>query len=156
MKARQRARGFTLMEILVAIAIIGILAAIAIPAYTAYIQRANRSDARTQLLEAAAFLQRGFSQNNVYPAALPLPYTVSPAGGTAKYNIGVLRTDTTFTIAAVPVGTMAGDDCATLIINQSGARGRATGATITPGTGVATAITAPDFTAAVPEFCWRR
>jgi type IV pilus assembly protein PilE len=156
MKAKQDARGFTLIEVMVAIAIIGILAAISIPAYTSYIQRANRSDARAQLLEAAAFLQRGFSQNNVYPPALPLPYAVSPASGAAKYNIGVLRTDTTFTIAAFPIGTMASDDCATLIIDQSGARGRATSAAIVPGSGVATAINAPDFSAAVPEFCWRR
>jgi type IV pilus assembly protein PilE len=147
-------RGFTLIELMVTIAIIGILAAIAIPAYSAYIQRANRSDARTLILEAAAFLQRGFSQNNVYPPDLPLPYRVSPANGAAKYNIGVLRTDTTYTIAAVPVGTMAGDECGTLVVNQAGLRGRAAGATI--ANGVASAITSPDFTAAVPSHCWGR
>jgi type IV pilus assembly protein PilE len=147
-------RGFTLIELMVTIAIIGILAAIAIPAYSAYIQRANRSDARTLLLEAAAFLQRGFSQNNIYPTELPLPYRVSPTNGATKYNIGVLRTDTTYTIAAVPVGTMAGDECGTLVVNQAGLRGRATGATI--ANGVASAITGPDFTNAVPVQCWGR
>jgi len=156
MNALQSERGFTLIELLVAIAIIGILAAIAIPAYTSYIQRANRSDARGQILEAAAFLQRGFSQNNAYPAALPAPYQASPASGATKYNIGVLRTDTTFTIAAVPVGSMAGDDCLTLIVDQTGAKGRANGATIAAGSGIATAIDTPVYNATVPEFCWGR
>lgn len=154
MKLLRHGRGFTLIEIMVTIAIIGILASIAIPAYTAYIQRANRSDARTLLLEAAAFLQRGFSQNNAYPASLPANYRASPTSGTAKYNLGVERTDTTFTIAAVPTGTMTGDECRTLIIDHRGSRGRADSATITNG--VASAITNPDFTATVPATCWGR
>ena len=69
---------------------------------SAYLQADIRKPA--QILEAAAFMQRGFSQNNAYPAALPATFQASPASGSAKYNIGVLRSDTTFTIAARLVG----------------------------------------------------
>ena len=56
-------RGFTLMELIITMCIIGILTAIAIPNYTAYIQRSNRSEARSALLEAAAWMERWRTQN---------------------------------------------------------------------------------------------
>jgi type IV pilus assembly protein PilE len=120
---RQAARGFTLMEVLVTVAIVGILAAIAIPAYTSYIQRANRTDARAQLLEAATFLQRSFSQNNLYPATLPSTYAQSPPSGTPKYTIGVSATASTFTLTATRTGTMVNDECGDFTLNNAGVRG---------------------------------
>lgn len=124
-KAARSVRGFTLMEILVTVAIIGILAAIAIPAYSAYVQRANRSDARAQLVEAAAFLQRAFSQNNVYPNALPAPYLQAPATGTAKYTLAVANPGgaATYTLTATRVGSMVNDECGDFTLRQDGVRG---------------------------------
>jgi type IV pilus assembly protein PilE len=124
MNAVQSERGFTLLELLVAIAIIGILAAIAIPAYTSYIQRASRSDAKTQLLEAAAFLQRSFSQNNQYPNALPGGFLQSPASGTAKYTIAIANPGgaATYTLTATRAGTMTGDECGDLTLRHDGVR----------------------------------
>jgi type IV pilus assembly protein PilE len=126
MNLQNRMRGFTLIELLVTITIIGILAAIAIPSYTAYINRANRSDARGQLLEAAAFMQRAYSQNNAYPNALPSAYQQSPASGAAKYTLSVTNpsgTATSYVLRATRAGTMAGDECGDFTLDQAGVRG---------------------------------
>jgi type IV pilus assembly protein PilE len=138
MKSLPAARGFTLIEIMVTIAILGILAAIAIPSYTAYIQRANRSGARTQLLEAAAFLQRCFSQNNDYrcapagPTAMIAPYDQAPpAPAPAKYTITVNSGggvgSNTFELRAAPAGSMVGDECGTFTLTNAGVRNIITG-----------------------------
>lgn len=124
MKGPFFSRGFTLMEVMVTVAIIGILSAIAIPAYTSYIQRANRSDVRTQLLEAASFLQRSFSQNNQFPGALPTTYQQSPATGTVKYTIALTNPggNTTFLLTATRAGTMATDECGDYTLRNDGTR----------------------------------
>jgi type IV pilus assembly protein PilE len=123
-----RWRGFTLIELMAVVAIIAILAAIAIPSYTQYIQRANRNEAQQTLLEAAAFLQRCFTQNNDYSCALPGPFTQSPAPpATARYTIAISAGggagSTTYTLTATRVGTMVGDECGDLTLTHTGVRG---------------------------------
>lgn len=128
--------GFTLVEIVVVIAILGILTAIAIPSYTAYILRSNRSEARTTLLEAAAWMERWRTQTGRYdmppPAAPgvppPLPFTQVPATGGAKYTIAPPVVDgRTYVITAAAVGSMASDVCATIWIDETGRRDFTTG-----------------------------
>ncbi len=118
-------RGFTLIEVMAVVVIVAILAAIAIPSYTQYVQRANRNEAQQTLLEAAAFLQRCFTQNNDY--GCPLPFTQSPATGAAKYTIAISAGggagSTTYTLTATRTGTMTGDECGDLTLTHTGARG---------------------------------
>ncbi len=126
--------GFTLIELIITMVIIGVLTAIAIPNYTAYIIRSNRAEARGQLLEISTWMERWRTERGRYdnpasagtpPPTPPFPatYAQSPPTGTPKYTIVVATPDTvTYTITATPAGVMAGDVCGNLIVNQSGQR----------------------------------
>lgn len=132
----KRQRGFTLIELMITVVIIGILASIAYPSYTQYVLRANRAEARSLLLEAGQFMERSYTTNNCYHRndgacgtaaanlTLPAPLSQSPRQGTAKYNISLQAiANDTFTLQAVPTGTMAADACGTYTLTNTGALG---------------------------------
>ncbi len=85
-------RGFTLIEMMIVVAIIGILAAIAYPSYDEYVKRGNRTEGQAFLSDVAARQERYFSQNNAYItdvaniAKLGLSNNRSP---TDKYRVNI-------------------------------------------------------------------
>ncbi len=118
--------GFTLIELMIAVAIVGILSAIAYPSYTSYVQRAARGEAKGELTELSQFMERTYTENGTYtPGGInpALPYIQSPKTGTAKYAMSISASGTnTYTLQAHPVGTMAGDPCGDLTLDNTGAK----------------------------------
>ena len=132
--------GFTLIELLISVAIVALLAAVAVPAYTGYVEKARRSDATTGLTKIAAELERCYTQfstydnagcsfgfvsngalRNVNPAALVagIPseegdYTLNLAGTPQTYSL---------TAIATAAGRQANDDtCETFSLSHVGLR----------------------------------
>lgn len=121
--------GFSLIEVLIVVAILGILAAIAIPAVTKYVTDARRSDGKVALMEAAQIMERYFTNNYNYGEVIDGSYSGANIPNTSEqgyYALTVNAADATvFTISATPVsgGKMASDTlCATLRINHLGQR----------------------------------
>lgn len=115
-------RGFTLIELMIVVAVIAVLAAIAVPAYTEQVRKSHRADAQTAMLELAQRLERCFTLNNAYNHA-----DCPTAQNTGRYNITPTATATTFTISAAPttVGGQTKDACGTMTLDHRGTRGPA-------------------------------
>lgn len=124
--SRRKARGFTLIELMVVVAVIAILAAIAYPSYQDSVRKSRRAQAKADLVEYAATAERFRTANNTY-AGFTLPITVSPreTGAAVHYNLtpaAAFVDANTFTITATPAGGQTADRCGTLSLSQSGVK----------------------------------
>lgn len=116
---RATAKGFTLIELMIVVAIVGILAAIAYPNYNEYVRRSHRAEIAALLSEQTQALERWYSRNGKYTGITGLSL------GNSFYGIVPTNlTDTAFTLTATPVATsvMNGDKCGNFVITNTGAR----------------------------------
>ncbi len=128
-----RSSGFTLVELMIVVAIIAILAAIAIPAYTDYVLRSNRVVAKGFLNKVALDEQRYYINKRSYGKLTALGYAADTIGieenqtivnkGTGLYDVTVDATSTTFTITATAKNRQASDTaCLTMRLDHNGSR----------------------------------
>ncbi len=122
----KRNQGFTLIELMIVVAVVGILSAIAYPSYTEYVRRGHRADARAGLLQAQQWLERAATATGQYPTDA-LPSALTWASDTSKrYTIAITSpTSTSYTLTATPKspGPQASDKCGTYTLSNTGLRG---------------------------------
>lgn len=154
-KPSARAFGFTLIELMITIVIVGVLAAIALPSYSSYIARARRADARTQLIQVAQFMQQFYASNDSFSKdranndvinQIPGGLRQSPGDRAKIYDLTIpsaTLTPTSFDIRMVPVvgGVMSNDECGAFTLTSTGLRGILVAGVVGP--------------AALRETCWK-
>ncbi|WP_337880545.1 type IV pilin protein [Rheinheimera sp.] len=119
--------GFSLIELLVAITIVGMLAAIAYPSYTDYVLRGGRAAVTACLLEQAQFMEQVYSANLTYASNngedTTLPDLQCSRDLAAKFSFELSNLDSrTFTLTASAQGQQANDSCTSFSYNQAGVK----------------------------------
>lgn len=120
-----RLKGFTLVEVLIVVAIIAILAAVAYPNYARFIMKGRRADGRELLMRVAAAEEKFYTNRNQYSAnlgELGIGNT-SEQGHYTLANPVVAAGGQTFVATVTPVGAQATDQCGGLTLNNLGVRG---------------------------------
>lgn len=136
MNRAAKQQGFSLLELMIVIGIVGILSAIAIPGYANYMRKAHRNDMQSAMMQHAQELERCYSHYNKYTAcSIATEYSESSHCADAQlecpyafYNLKIdPLDDRTFTLTAVPTGDQVKDKCGELTLDQTGKRGTNSG-----------------------------
>jgi type IV pilus assembly protein PilE len=132
----QKQKAFTLIELMITVAIVGILAAIALPSYQDSVRKSRRADVKVVMLGLANAMERRFTETNSYlglavgPANTGTPsiYTI-PAETATYYTVTIINptTASSYTLSAVPAGTQANEKCGTLTLTNTGVKTNSAG-----------------------------
>nr|WP_274762046.1 type IV pilin protein [Pseudoalteromonas sp. G4] len=109
-------KGFTLIEVMITVTIIGILLAVALPAYGDYVKDGRRAEAQQYLMQQAGILERNYTRLGRYPNEQNITFKASDY---YAYSYKP-ENDTEFLLTAAPKGAQVGDKCGSLSINQQG------------------------------------
>lgn len=119
----KKIQGFTLLEVLITVTIIGILSGIATMGYQRYVYRANRTEAKAILLDISQRAERFYTDNNTYTGySIPTNLRQVPEQGNKTYDVSFTTGSSgqTFTVSATPKNRQVKDTCGTMSINNIG------------------------------------
>lgn len=122
-------RGFTLIELMITVAIVAILASVAYPSYLEYVRKSRRADAKSALMHAAQVMERRFSEQAAYPNETKLTAllggTLNSSEGYYALSLAAGSDDDSYTLEATPrSGTsQAEDKCGTFTLTHEGTKG---------------------------------
>lgn len=144
-RERRTQRGFTLIELMIVVAVVGVLSLVAWPSYQNQIRKGARAEAKTALLKTASALERYYTDHNCYPSAgatcdsattsalaftaLGVPAFSGDNTTTSKYDLVVTVTAQAFTITATP--RAADPECGNLTYTNTTAKGSSIGTVAT-------------------------
>jgi type IV pilus assembly protein PilE len=126
---RAKNKGFSLIELMMVVAIIGILSAVAYPSYQDYVRKARRADAQQFMMNLAQLNQRYFTDNRAYTATVATLSAV-PTSVSNFYTISITLQDgppASFTVSAVPKAAQATDSCGTLSLSGANVKSSSAG-----------------------------
>ena len=152
----RRQAGFSIVELMIVVAIIGLLAGIGVPSYRDYVNKGKRTEGKAALTAAAARMERYYTQNNCYPSAAcgnptsadsataltnaGIPGFSGESASKAAYNISLSVTPQAFTVTAVPRAPFTDPLCGNLTLTNTGRKWTQTNGTSDDATR--------------PEGCW--
>lgn len=122
--ARRSMRGVTLLELMIVVAIVGVLASIAYPSYKAQVLQTRRADGTAQLMQTAQALERCYTRASTYVGCATVAFPVISREG--FYSITAVGgvTASAYTLAAAPQGDQVKDtECGTLRLTSTGIQG---------------------------------
>jgi type IV pilus assembly protein PilE len=121
--APMRGDGFTLLEVMIVVAIVGILAAIALPNYADYIKRGKIIEATTRLSEARTKLEQFYLDNRTYAGGCAEPpQALGDLGGHSAFSLACVSAATTYTVTATGVPAQGMDVAFVYTIDQTNAK----------------------------------
>lgn len=123
---RNRTRGFTLLEIMIVVVVVGVLAAIALPSYEIQMRKSRRASAQSHLMDIAARQQQFLLDQRQFATSVSALNMTTPADVSSYYTITVTPDNTatppTFSASAAPTGSQASDPAGTLGITDAGVK----------------------------------
>lgn len=132
---KKRIAGFTLIELMIVVAVVGILAAIAYPSYTEYVRKARRSDGKSAALDISQVMEKYFTENTSYSGltlttgqqASPeghytIAFDADPAGVACAATATTSPSAAAYRICATPAGVQASDSCGILSVDSRGVK----------------------------------
>lgn len=127
---KRQHKGFTLVEIMIVVVIIGILAAIAIPSYNEFVGKSRRTMAKSALQDLSQFMERYYTQNGRYTqdaggtVLVVLTANINAEAG-QFYDFSFVAANTNaqaFQLQAVPKNSQSGDKCGTFLLSNTGVK----------------------------------